>query len=186
MATTGLFAQKGLQEPACTSYFDVQPIRPGEPERMHCPHWLLALTIPFSRSDRAHTYSPVLMPGARRTVPDKKLSPESLLRLSEGRGAVPTGVSHYQTRLRASTRPNRPNSAGSTPLNRPTTSILPVSTGLKGDPAPLRGRLSATPIGGMRRTTIRPSACHPGVRGPTGFPSSALRRGPPERTCAAR
>ena len=91
MATTGLFAQKGLQEPACTSYFDVQPIRPGEPERMHCPHWLLALTIPFSRSDRAHTYSPVLMPGARRTVPDKKLSPESLLRLPEGRGGRSDG-----------------------------------------------------------------------------------------------
>jgi hypothetical protein len=32
---------------------DVQPRRTEA--RMNCPHWLLALTIPFSRSDRAHT-----------------------------------------------------------------------------------------------------------------------------------
>ena len=91
MATTGLFAQKRAPRACVYFIFDVQPIRPGEPERMHCPHWLLALTIPFSRSDRAHTYLPVLMPGARRTVPDKKLSPESLLRLPEGRGGRSDG-----------------------------------------------------------------------------------------------
>src|ERR1700733_8216491 len=32
---------------------DVQPRRTCA--RMNCPHWLLALAIPFSRSDRAHT-----------------------------------------------------------------------------------------------------------------------------------
>jgi hypothetical protein len=32
---------------------DVQPRRTEA--RMNCPHWLLALAIPFSRSDRAHT-----------------------------------------------------------------------------------------------------------------------------------
>ena len=32
---------------------DVQPRRTEA--RMNCPHWLLALTIPFSRSDRART-----------------------------------------------------------------------------------------------------------------------------------
>ena len=32
---------------------DVQPKRTKV--RVNCPHWLLALAIPFSRSDRAHT-----------------------------------------------------------------------------------------------------------------------------------
>jgi len=34
---------------------DVQPIRHRRTGAQGCPHWLLALTIPFSRSDRAHT-----------------------------------------------------------------------------------------------------------------------------------
>jgi hypothetical protein len=72
MATTGLFAPKRAPRACVYFVFDVQPIHSGEPERMNCPHWLLALTIPFSRSDRAHTYLPVLMPGARRTVSGRK------------------------------------------------------------------------------------------------------------------
>src|ERR1019366_1940402 len=32
---------------------DVQPKRTKV--RVNCPHWLLALILPFSRSDRAHT-----------------------------------------------------------------------------------------------------------------------------------
>ncbi len=39
-----------------TSYFDSQPFPfPANRNREDCPHWLLALTISFSRSDRAHT-----------------------------------------------------------------------------------------------------------------------------------
>jgi hypothetical protein len=38
---------------------------------MNCPHWLLALTIPFSRSDRAHTeYCRCWCRVFQRTVPD--------------------------------------------------------------------------------------------------------------------
>jgi hypothetical protein len=171
MATTGLFTPKGAPRACVYFVFDVQPIRSGEPERMHCPHWLLALTIPFSRSDRAHTYSPVLMPGARRTVPDVQLSPESLLRLSEGRGGRSDGcvtLSDAQPSVNASDqaefrRVNAPGSAD--PLD---------STGHR-RPNPRTpwqsGRDRGTPSGGMRRTTLRPSACHPGVRGSTGFPS---------------
>jgi hypothetical protein len=37
-------------------YFDSQPFPfPANRNREDCPHWLLALTISFSRSDRAHT-----------------------------------------------------------------------------------------------------------------------------------
>jgi len=107
MATTGPLCPKKAPKACVYFVFDVQPIRSGEPERMHCPHWLLALTIPFSRSDRAHTCSPVLMPGARRTVPDEKLSPESLLRLPEGRGGRSDGcvtLSDTRPRVNASER----------------------------------------------------------------------------------
>ncbi len=39
-----------------TSLFDSQPFPfPANRSREDCPHWLLALTISFSRSDRAHT-----------------------------------------------------------------------------------------------------------------------------------
>jgi len=39
-----------------TSLFDSQPFPfPANRNREDCPHWLLALTISFSRSDRAHT-----------------------------------------------------------------------------------------------------------------------------------
>ena len=56
MVTTGHTAPQGQvpgsNEPALL-LIDVQPKRTEM--RVNCPHWLLALTIPFSRSDRAHT-----------------------------------------------------------------------------------------------------------------------------------
>ena len=51
---------------------------------MNCPHWLLALTIPFSRSDRAHT-SPAGV-GAGCAGGLLRTMPASLLQLPEGLG----------------------------------------------------------------------------------------------------
>jgi hypothetical protein len=99
--------------------------------------------------------------GCPKDCSGQKLSPESLLRLPEGRGAVPTGVSHYQTRDRASTRPNRPNTVGSTRLSRLTASILPVIATQNRGPLHVRPRGGGTPSGGMRRTTLGPPHATP-------------------------
>src|SRR6185437_6836589 len=53
---------------------------------MNCPHWLLALTIPFSRSDRAHTYPAGVGAGCPKGGPGRIAPPKGLLRLSEGQG----------------------------------------------------------------------------------------------------
>src|SRR5260370_40191765 len=53
---------------------------------MNCPHWLLALTIPFSRSDRAHTSPAGVGAGCAKGLFQTICSPESLLRLPEGLG----------------------------------------------------------------------------------------------------
>ena len=59
---------------------------------MNCPHWLLALTIPFSRSDRAHTSPAGVGAGcARRTVPDDCSAGESPSAVGGPWEAVPTG-----------------------------------------------------------------------------------------------
>jgi hypothetical protein len=55
MATTGQKPFTRFQS-LFTSLFDSQPFPfPANRNREDCPHWLLALTISFSRSDRAHT-----------------------------------------------------------------------------------------------------------------------------------
>jgi hypothetical protein len=55
MATTGQKPFTRFQS-LLTSLFDSQPFPfPANRNREDCPHWLLALTISFSRSDRAHT-----------------------------------------------------------------------------------------------------------------------------------
>src|ERR1700735_2253416 len=51
---------------------------------MNCPHWLLALTIPFSRSDRAHTSPAGVGAGCAEGL--LRTMPASLLQLPEGLG----------------------------------------------------------------------------------------------------
>ena len=51
---------------------------------MNCPHWLLALTIPFSRSDRAHTSPAGVGAGCAKGL--LRTMPASLLRLPEDLG----------------------------------------------------------------------------------------------------
>src|SRR3974390_3401073 len=83
---------------------------------MNCPHWLLALTIPFSRSDRAHA-CPRAGVGAgcpEGLVRTKLLAGESPSAAGGPGEAVPTGVSPYQTHVGRSTRTDRPKPAGGT------------------------------------------------------------------------
>src|ERR1700734_140464 len=51
---------------------------------MNCPHWLLALTIPFSRSARAHTSPARVGAGCAKGL--LRTMPASLLRLPEDLG----------------------------------------------------------------------------------------------------
>ena len=51
---------------------------------MNCPHWLLALTIPFSRSDRARTSPEALVPGGPKDCSGQIAPLASFLRLPEG------------------------------------------------------------------------------------------------------
>ena len=71
----------------------------------NCPHWLLALTIPFSRSDRARTGfaggGAGWPEGLFRTDCSAGESPSAVRRPWE---AVPTGCTPYQTARAPSTR----------------------------------------------------------------------------------
>ncbi len=73
--------------------------------RPNCPHWLLALTIPFSRSDRARTGfaggGAGWPEGLFRTDCSAGESPSAVRRPWE---AVPTGCTPYQTAGAPSTR----------------------------------------------------------------------------------
>ena len=77
----------------CTALLTFNPCDAGEPDRTDCPHWLLALTIPFSRSNRAHTGSAGVGAGVPRgSAPDGTRPAEKLLRLSEGRSGRSNGL----------------------------------------------------------------------------------------------
>ena len=93
---------------------DVQPRRTEA--RMNCPHWLLALTIPFSRSDRAHTCTADvgagLSEGRFRTDRSAGMSPSAAGGPWE---AVPTGWSTYQIRAPASTHSHEANGTWASP-----------------------------------------------------------------------
>ena len=91
---------------------------------MNCPHWLLALTIPFSRSDRAHTIQPVLVPGVPKDCSGRIARRKVSFGCRRAREAVPTGVSPYQARAltvnafcATEIRPGTPSGPG--PLPRP-------------------------------------------------------------------
>jgi hypothetical protein len=83
---------------------------------MNCPHWLLALTIPFSRSNRAHTYPAGVGAGCSegldRTNCFAGESPSVCRRAGE---ALPTGWLPYQTRGAAVNALRRPISTGRRP-----------------------------------------------------------------------
>ena len=66
---------------------DVQPRRTEA--RMNCPHWLLALSIPFSRSDRAHTSPEALVPGGPKDCSGRIAPLASFPRFAGGPAKAP-------------------------------------------------------------------------------------------------
>ncbi len=151
---------------------------------MNCPHWLLALTIPFSRSDRAHTYPAGVGAGCTEGLfPDELLRRRVSFGCRRAWGAVPTGVSPYQTRVRPSTRLGGPDSAGVIAPDRP---LRPI---VAGHPPIAADARSSGPV---PSTALHPhtvwwhAVSHPaprmppGVRSSTGFPPRPGRQiGPP-------
>jgi hypothetical protein len=148
---------------------------------MNCPHWLLALTIPFSRSDRAHTcLSRCWCRVSRRTVPDEFLRRRvsfgcrrarggrsdgtlTLPDATQGRQRARAGPIQAASRPRTNIWGSRVAGAPVDPADAPPARSAPP-TGGRRRAVWGRGRVALgtrdAPSGGMRRTT-RPSACHP-------------------------
>ncbi len=130
---------------------------------MNCPHWLLALTIPFSRSDRAHTSPAGVGAGCAKGL--LRTMPASLLRLSEGLGGPFRRECHCSRRVterqRASGleiqrgRPRAPASA----TDRSGTSAAAGGCPLERS-VPTESRRRSAPKGWHAEATL-PSACHP-------------------------
>jgi hypothetical protein len=167
---------------------------------MNCPHWLLALTIPFSRSDRAHTcLRPVLVPGVPKDCSGRNSFAGESPSDAGGPGqAVPTGRLRYQTRL---TNVNAPEQARFSRI----AARANVRTQGSGSPGGPRGwfrghsgarRPEGDPRHGWRRGQ-RPPACHghtvrwhaaghpalrmpPGAGSSTGSPPHPSPSGPPK------
>src|ERR1700722_10715724 len=88
---------------------DVQPRRAEA--RMNCPHWLLALAIPFSRSDRAHTTTADVGAGCSEGLFRTDCSAGESPSVPAGRpwGVIPTGGLLYQARVGPSTHSRHAN-----------------------------------------------------------------------------
>ena len=146
-------------------YFDSQPFPfPANRNREDCPHWLLALTISFSRSDRAHTdvagVGAGCPKGLFRTYYCRKVS----FGRRKTRGAYPAGVSPYQVRTRGSTRSGTQNPVpGRHPGPDRSHPIVPAVS------APAADTRRASDLGFPWQSTpmvacgepLRPSARHP-------------------------
>src|ERR1700677_2826617 len=95
---------------------------------MNCPHWLLALTIPFSRSDRAHTSPAGVGAGCAKGL--LRTMPASLLRLPEDLGGPFRRECHCSRRVTERQRafygrePPRATRAGASVTDRSGTSAV--------------------------------------------------------------
>jgi len=144
---------------------------------MNCPHWLLALTIPFSRSDRAHTSPAGVGAGCAKGL--LRTMPASLLRLPEDLGGSFRRECHCSRRVTERQRAfHGRQPPGVTRVAASATDRSGPSAATGGWPPERSGSLQdvgipatptgdssrpyrwATPSGGMREAT-RPSACHP-------------------------
>ena len=123
---------------------------------MNCPHWLLALTIPFSRSDRAHTYPAGVGAGCT-----EGLFPDGLLRwrVSFGcRRALGGRSDGYVTLADARQTVNASVRAGFSRGDRPEPAADADRSGTSAHrrgcpperPGSLEGGQRVTPSGGMR------------------------------------
>ena len=157
---------------------------------MNCPHWLLALTIPFSRSDRAHTSPAGVGAGCSKDGSGRIALPEGFLRLPEGQGRPFRRECHSSRReTRASTRPSDQNhrAVARSPKGRPGLHnrdfvLTPIVAGHPPRPADARPNGPVPSVTGRCRRTrrwhagSRRSACHPGARSSTGFPPPPCRQ----------
>ena len=82
---------------------------------MNCPHWLLALTIPFSRSDRARTSPEALVPGGPKDCSGQIAPLASFLRLPEGPGRPLGGKKTLPDRHGTVNAPNGTSTTGLRP-----------------------------------------------------------------------
>jgi hypothetical protein len=127
---------------------------------MDCPHWLLALAIPFSRSDRACAVDGVGAGLLRRTVPDR--------RRQRTAGKSPSGCrSDLERPFRREDNCSRLRARAST------------SARSKSSPGPSPGRLLRTGYRSPRRLTRMPlwaGRTSPGPTAPAAPPLDSLRR----------
>jgi hypothetical protein len=146
---------------------------------MNCPHWLLALTIPFSRSDRARTSTAGVDAGCAEGL--LRTMPASLLQLPEGLGGPFRRECQYSRRVTERQRVRAPKSI------RAVTRVPALSTDRSGTPAvpdgcPLersgslrRNGPSSTPIGWHAGSYLA-FRMPPGARRSTGFPPPVCRQ----------
>jgi hypothetical protein len=114
---------------------------------MNCPHWLLALTIPFSRSDRAHTSPAGVGAGCAEGL--LRTMPASLLQLPEGLGGPFRRECHCTRRV---TERQRVSGAEFRPGGDP--GIRPLPTDRSGTPA-VPGGCPLERSGSLRRQVER-------------------------------
>ena len=153
---------------------------------MNCPHWLLALTISFSRSDRAHTdLSRSWCRVSQRTVPDVLQLPESLLRAPEGLGGPIQRAGHLTRCARERQRVQARNIA---PGRHPGPTAQDHGTGATARPrgyrtAPLTRSFphEPTPLVACGEP-LRPPARHPVL----GRNRLSAPRSPPKRAAGGR
>jgi hypothetical protein len=152
---------------------------------MNCPHWLLALTIPFSRSDRAHTDPADVGAGCPeglvRTAQNRRRVSFGCRRAreagSDGSVTLPDASQTVNAQGQNEFGQNRPARKLWLPWyrapGRTTRTPVPPPMTTAGS-RPFASHLNAgAPFGGMRGATL-PSACHL-VSGPNGL--SALGPG---------
>jgi hypothetical protein len=139
---------------------------------MNCPHWLLALTIPFSRSDRAHT-SPAgvgagCAGGLLRTNCFAGESPSAAGGPWEGRSDGNVTIADARPTVNASWGSRSCGHGPGFPPPPPIVAGHPPSPADARPNGPVPAAGDATHQVGMRKAT-RPPACHPALEAQLAF-----------------
>ena len=154
---------------------------------MNCPHWLLALTIPFSRSDRAHTSPAGVGAGcAEGLLRTSRRVSFSCRRALGGRSDGSVTVAGARQTVNASWAPNSIRVVTRDPASATDRSGTPAVHG--GCPLERSGSLreqTSWCTGAARGSYLLPSACHPVLEVSTGFPSPPVRQPGFRGACAA-
>jgi hypothetical protein len=146
---------------------------------MNCPHWLLALTIPFSRSNRARTSTAGVDAGCAEGL--LRTMPASLLQLPEGLGGPFRRECHCSRRVTERQRVQGAEFLRMMTRERPLQPPIvaghpPLPTDARpSGPVPSRESVTAHHLGGMREATCA-FRMPPGARDSTGFSSPTCRQ----------